>query len=952
MDQEVQRFIRLHHSDNEASRHCGENHLLTEAADSVTTGENMQHCSDRENDGDVSTSTTDAGDCLQTNVNNGHSPPKFSHYPNGATRPIDNTAIQSSHNREQNTLELNGTNNSPALTAEQTLEASVSRPLHACNDNAITVISDTETDDIDAKRQNTNQNASYDELSSTTEEEQRQHSPSDSKDDTTELAVTDDGEKAVSEIASTTIAGVNGCAEMAHVDNVTCEEEKVQQKDRQEDGSMQPLDFSMSGLGAETDSAGTSKKLAETSAPDDTQGRKPAETSGATQKAHHPKHSMKSDNYRPAGRLVHDLGLELVREQVYRDLIDIQMVKDAKNRLEDREKGQLLKLIEAQERLAARNRPYETSPVECCSRCGFKSSSVNVMTLHREYGTVSRFDPTIHVCCMCDGPALGFRTRSATQFMTHVSTDHGLTGRLMKKTSPYACKNCLFEHKSAVRLTLHLDKCAKKFSLGTNLQPLPGDCDVPLMYRPSDRKQPGGAPAYTQNSNILSSASASSALGPPSVRTLLSSLRHDVSAGYLAGSCSQPSLICEICGKLVEGREALWVHFRSVHHVELCRTTMRDKEPWMKCDVCSGRFWTYQGLSRHLLLAHNRAFAGGGASFTTTSPTTQPPPVSPPAVAPRCHICGGSQTSNPLSHFSAFHNVTLLEMYHAKLCCICNRKVNSGRAFEQHMVEQHSDIFANYDVLRTVLQALTTARYFKADDTREPTTHHIMQLSARGRSLDKHSARKKFADSGAHTSAAGDSRNYAAAASMTDRKSVMAAASSRSLQTVPRKHNTSGILNSTPKKRLNTNAPGVMKHHKSPTSSSPHARKKHVFMPPKTPEISAVLKPNERATEATAEEVKKLYKDLAHIGRPILRSMRRRLSTSSGSEVVKTASSEMVESATTECEDNSISSEVVSAQQNNGFSTAEEDVEEIPTKKVHLEITTDRLCDAKTDNSI
>jgi len=927
----VKGFITLHHSDNKkTSRRCAaENHLVTDAA-AVTTAESTQHCSAHERDGDTSSTKSAGGDCSQTNViDMGLSAPKFSYYPNGATRPIDSTASTSSRNHElQNAMsELIRTSSGPMLTAEQTPERSVATHLHACNDKDISISSDTETDDLDATHQNTNHQDTCDETSITIEEHKQNSPPSDSKDDATELAATaNDSDIAMSETASTAAASAsaNGCADMpASMHNGTCQENKVRQTDKQGDDSVQPFDFSVSGLGTKTESltVRTNRTPAEASASDDSQARKSDGTSGAAPKTHHSKHSVKSDSYRPAGRLMHDLGLELVRELVYRDLIDIQMVKDAENRLEDREKGQLLKLIEAQERLAARNEPYRTLPAERCSRCGFTSPSTNVMTLHCEYGTISRIDPTIHICCLCNGTT-GYRTRNTAQFVTHVSTVHGLTGRLMKKTLPYACNNCMFDHKSIVRLTLHLDKCVKKFSLATNLQPLPGDCDIPLMYRPSDRKQLG---SYTQSSNMPFSASAS---GPPSVRTLLSSQRHEVSAGYIVGSSSQAavtsSLICEICGKLVEGREALWAHFRLIHHVELCRTTMRDKEPWMKCDVCGGRFWTYQGLSRHLLLAHNRALAGG-PSFTTGPP----PPVTPPAVAARCHICGGSQTSNPLSHFSAYHNVTLLEMYHAKLCCICNRKVNSGRAFEQHMVEQHSDIFANYDVLRTVLQALTTARYFKADDTREPTTHHIKQLSAH----DVTGRKKSLVDSAPQTTAVGGCSNYTAA-NVTD----------GSMQTVHQRKHASGIISSTPKKKFNTNASGLMKHKFAGTSGSLRGRKKHVSMP-ETSETSAVTKATERAAEATAEEVKKLYEDLAHIGRPILRSMRHRLSTNSSSEVIKTA---------TNCEDNSMSKKE-SEQQNDSISTADDD--EIPTKKIHLDdldVTMNKVCtdDDVTNNSV
>ena len=864
MDQEVQQFNQLQQQDKEM-QHCGVNHLIkgTAAIENVTY-------SDREDDSDVSETGADVEDEQSL---------KYSFYANGVTRLTESVCNKPSDSCEQSLCltESNQVSRGLSFTTEQTVDRSPAH-LPACNSEATSSV--METDDTTKQVQVISHKLSV--------AEENEQSSANSEDCTMSSQTADD--KNLIDIAGHADVQVNGCSEVPLRDSVNCQDRGVPQNVRQLD-PLQPLDFSVSCT-AKTGICATRK---ERSGPDNVQ-----KTSA--------KHDVKSESYRPVGRLVHDLGLELVREQVYQDLIDIQTVKDAKNRLEEREKGQLLKLIEAQERLALRNAPYQL-PTKRCSRCNFMSPSTNVMTLHHQFGTVSRIDATMHVCCLCSGRP-GFRTRNAGQFMLHLST-HGLVGRLMKKMAPYACKNCMFEHRSSVRFALHVEKCMKKFSLTTNLQPLPGDCDIPLMYRSSDRKQQGTVPLMQSNTSANASFSTS---GPPSVRTLLSSLRQQIPAGHASGSYNQsvmPSLICEICGKLVDGREALWGHFRSAHHVELCRTTMRNKEPWMKCDVCNGRFWTYQGLSRHLLLAHNRALA---TSFTSGTPAT-------PVVA-RCHLCGGSQTSNPLSHFSACHNVTLLEMYHAKLCCLCNRKVNSGRAFEEHMVEQHSDIFANYDVLRTVLQALTTARYFKADDTREPTTQHIMQLSARGdwkagASSDAPcDVRKKFSDSAQTASAAGQCRNYVAA-DMAGKKPVMA--KSGSSQSLQRKHNSSGVVSPSggQKKRSSANVSAM---NNNCTSGSSSARKKHVAAP-------ETQIPTVKADEVTAEVVKKLYEDLADIGRPILRSMRRKLSNNS--EAKNLASVDSVSAASV---------------QNNS-------TEEIPAKKVHLE-TTDKVCDDKINDTV
>jgi len=839
MDQEVEQFNR------QLDKEVQHRHVNDLTAD-IVSDEKLRH-SNLENGSDAS--ETCAHYCP---ANDDSHSTKYSSYPNGTAKLTDNAAVNVCSISGDSCDQIqHAASNGPPYTSEQT-EDRLSPQLLACNNETISNCSEIV---------NKAESRITDELNIAVESKES----SANSEDCTTLSHTADGKVAEVAICADTV--LNGCAKIPHVNSIACQD-KVNEGARK---------FDSAQMVHSKTSIGMSRKTRETSVPDDKQKS-------------NSKLDSKSDSYRPFGRLVHDLGLELVREQVYRDLIDIQTAKDAKNRLEEREKGQLSKLIEAQERLAVRNAPYQL-PAKRCSRCSFISPSTNVMTLHHQFGTVSRIDAAMRVCCLCSRRP-GFRTRNMAQFVEHLSTVHGLTGRLMKKTAPFACKNCVFEHRNPVRLAVHVEKCAKKFSLATNLQPLPGDCDIPLIYRPSDRKRPV-APTPVQSN--MSSEASFSANGPPSVKTLLSSLRQQVSAGNPGCSYNQlvmPSLICEICGKLVDGREALWSHFHIAHHIELCRTTMSEKEPWMKCDVCNGRFWTYQGLSRHLLLAHNRALA---TSFTSGTPVTP--------SAPRCHLCGGSQTSNPLSHFSAYHNVTLLEMYHAKLCCLCNRKVNSGRAFEEHMVEQHFDIFANYDVLRTVLQALTAARYFKADDTRELATQHIMQTSAHGGHNDISSeklcdVRTKSAYSTQTSSAAGQCRNYAVA-DMPDNKCLTAI--SGSTQTSQMKHNPSGVGSAQGGQKKTSNVHVSVTKQKCTASGTSPARMKH--MSSSETQICEV-KTDDKG--ATAEEMKKLYEDLADIGRPVLRSMRRKLSTNAE---VKSEQGEDRISAVSEQHDSTVTEE-------------------------------------------
>jgi hypothetical protein len=173
------------------------------------------------------------------------------------------------------------------------------------------------------------------------------------------------------------------------------------------------------------------------------------------------------------GRLLYELGLDLVREEVYKDLVDIQAAKDDENRLDEKEKGQLVKLAEAHARLRAKNAAYAMTRVRC-ARCHYACSARNVLTLHHEHGYRSR--DGAHVCCRCNA----FRTRYASTFVAHMEQAHAMNGRVAKKLEPGACSFCPYEHKHGAKVDAHVAKCAKKFQLSTNLQPLPSDCDIPI----------------------------------------------------------------------------------------------------------------------------------------------------------------------------------------------------------------------------------------------------------------------------------------------------------------------------------------------------------------------------------------------------------------------------------------------------------------------------------------
>lgn len=127
-------------------------------------------------------------------------------------------------------------------------------------------------------------------------------------------------------------------------------------------------------------------------------------------------------------RLLHDLGVELVRQHVYKDLVEIQVSKDAQNKLNEREKEQLAKLEEFYAKQEIRNAPYNLKEYTVRCKCRvFASESKNVMRLHQEYGRIE--SGSVHVCCCCKE----FKSRWPSHYITHMKSDHDMVGRLRKK---------------------------------------------------------------------------------------------------------------------------------------------------------------------------------------------------------------------------------------------------------------------------------------------------------------------------------------------------------------------------------------------------------------------------------------------------------------------------------------------------------------------------------------
>lgn len=89
-------------------------------------------------------------------------------------------------------------------------------------------------------------------------------------------------------------------------------------------------------------------------------------------------------HYRSFAWLLHNIGMRMVRQQVYKNLVEIQEVKNEQNRLDEGEKRQLEKLKGYYMDLKQKNRYLMGHGRRC--RCGHRAGSMQELDLHQEYG--------------------------------------------------------------------------------------------------------------------------------------------------------------------------------------------------------------------------------------------------------------------------------------------------------------------------------------------------------------------------------------------------------------------------------------------------------------------------------------------------------------------------------------------------------------------------------------
>uniref|UniRef100_A0AAG5DC53 MOG interacting and ectopic P-granules protein 1 n=1 Tax=Anopheles atroparvus TaxID=41427 RepID=A0AAG5DC53_ANOAO len=183
--------------------------------------------------------------------------------------------------------------------------------------------------------------------------------------------------------------------------------------------------------------------------------------------------------------------------------------------------------------------------------------------------------------------------------------------------------------------------------------------------------------------NSSSSTSSSNAANMANIAGALSKLQAQGTSAIKPGQ--NPSggktafVVCEICDGYIKDLDQLRNHMQWIHKVKIHPKMIYNRPP-LNCQKCQYRFFTDQGLERHLLGSHG---------LVTSSMQEA---ANKGKDAGRCPVCGRVYQWKLLNHVSRDHNMTLKPAHLSYKCTVCTATFGMYKQFESHVYSAHSTV--------------------------------------------------------------------------------------------------------------------------------------------------------------------------------------------------------------------------------------------------------------------
>ncbi|CAB4061711.1 unnamed protein product [Lepeophtheirus salmonis] len=148
-----------------------------------------------------------------------------------------------------------------------------------------------------------------------------------------------------------------------------------------------------------------------------------------------------------------------------------------------------------------------------------------------------------------------------------------------------------------------------------------------------------------------------------------------------AGQGKGNLVICEICDGFIKDLEQLRNHMQWIHKVKIHPKMIYNRPP-LNCQKCQYRFFTDQGLERHLLGSHGLVTA----SMQELANKGQD--------SGRCPVCGKGYIPvyqwKLLNHVAKDHQKSLKPAHLSYKCTVCTATFGQYKLFENHVYTAHS----------------------------------------------------------------------------------------------------------------------------------------------------------------------------------------------------------------------------------------------------------------------
>lgn len=456
--------------------------------------------------------------------------------------------------------------------------------------------------------------------------------------------------------------------------------------------------------------------------------------------AFHPK----KDELSSISAFLLELGHDVVKEAVYKDIIMIQTKKKEQGILKETEIESLEKMKTVYENTKKKVEHLETKMFNC-KHCKFQTESMVVMNHHKDHPHIEPpWDwQNGYLCCAkCD-----FRTKQTAAFSFHMEAVHNAVAKMPEKPGQFPCEMCPLDLSTKNKLAKHRVKCMKTFKLNVNLQPYYHDvnfCMKTCYYKPKkqlqklapkkvDPKQQAQRQQLSKSAAQVGGVNASQVIGmrqtlmqpqfvprappplqrqpvsitpiirapqtayrqaspqmsrTPVVRQMIQQQKQSTTASTVPNRPQSKEMsgfeVCELCGGYVKDRQALRIHFYYAHKVEMPQTIFNRPTPPLTCDVCQSKFWTTQGLSKHKSTLRH---------YSNSNSTAK---ASPPNH--KCFMCNRMVT-NLFIHVEQSHGMTMKDLVAMKKCIMCGITALDRRQLEVHMSSLHGVLIKANDFL-------------------------------------------------------------------------------------------------------------------------------------------------------------------------------------------------------------------------------------------------------------